>query len=163
MTERIKTPHPHALLMMEYAKDCLTDSEAWRNWECHFASDESWQTLDRHPSWVFLLSYRRKPNKIIKKFINGIEVPMHLTEKPKLGETYYCIDSVINVGDHRIGVDTYEWSNDKTDYSLYESNNCFATEEDAQANLDAIQKFELREEEECVINHNPYYRGRRAK
>ena len=28
MTERIKTPHPHAGLMMEYAKDCLTDSEA---------------------------------------------------------------------------------------------------------------------------------------
>lgn len=30
MTERIKIPHPHAVLMMEYAKDCLTDSEAWR-------------------------------------------------------------------------------------------------------------------------------------
>ena len=70
---------------------------------------------------------------------------MHLTEKPKLGETYYCIDSVINVGDLRIGVDAYEWSNHKIDYLLYASNNCFATESDAQVNLDAIQKFELRE------------------
>lgn len=145
MTERIKAPHPHAGLMIEYAKDCLTDIEAWRNWECHIASDDRWAALDRHPNWFIDRNYRRKPDKVIKKFINGIEVPMHRTDKPKLGETYYCIDSVINVGDHRIGVDAYEWSNDKTDYSLYESNNCFATGADAQANLDAIQKFELRE------------------
>ena len=144
MTERIKTPHPHAELMMEYAKDCLTDSEAWRNWEHRFASNDRWDALGRHPNWFIDKIYRRK-QRVIKKFINGIEVPMHLTEKPKLGETYYCIDSVINVGDHRIGVDAYEWSNDKTDYSLYASNNCFATEADAQANLDAIRKFELRE------------------
>ena len=156
MTERIKTPHPHAGLMMEYAKDCLTDSEAWRNWECRHTWEESWHNFGGHPKWLIYVSYRRKPNKIIKKFINGIEVPMHRTDKPILGEIYYCIDSVINAGDHRIGVDTYEWSNDKTDYALYESNNCFATEEDAQANLDAIQKvnldaiqkFELREVEE---------------
>ena len=145
MTERIKTPHPHAELMMEYAKDCLTDSEAWRNWECRFVSDESWTNLEHHPKWSPHIIYRRKPTKVIKKFINGIEVPMHRTDKPKLGETYYCIDSVINLGDHRIGVDAFEWSNDKTDYSLYASNNCFATEADAQANLDAMQKFELRE------------------
>ena len=144
MTERIKTPHPHAGLMMEYAKDCLTDSEAWRNWECRLASDESWKDLDRHPNWFIYMTYRRKPNKVIKKFINGIEVPMHLTETPKIGETYYFIGSI----DHRIGIDVYEWSDDRIDNSFYESNNCFATEEDAQANLDAIQKFELREVEE---------------
>ena len=148
MTERIKTPHPHARLMMEYAKDCLTDSEAWRNWECRFTQDASWRTLDRHPNWVFFLFYRRKPNKVIKKFINGIEVPMHRTDKPILGEIYYCIYSVINAGDNRTGVAAYEWSNDKADYAIYESNNCYATEADAQANLDAIQKFELREVEE---------------
>ena len=147
MTERIKIPHPHAGLMMEYAKDCLTDSEAWRNWEYRFTSDEPWKDLDYHPNWS-IDSYRRKPDKVIKKFINGIEVPMHLTEMPKLGEIYYCIDSVINVGDHRTGVDAYEWSNNRTDYSLYESNNCFATEAEAQANLDAIRKFELREVQE---------------
>ena len=147
MTERIKIPHPHAELMMEYAKDCLADSEAWRNWECRFASDESWVNLERHPNWYTYIIYRRKPNKVIKKFINGIEVPTHLTEKPKLGETYYFIGSI----DHRIGIDAYEWSNDRMDNSLYESNNCFATEEDAQANLDAIRefgRFELREVEE---------------
>ena len=144
MTERIKTPHPHAELMMEYAKDCLTDSEEWRNREHRFASNDRWDALGRNPNWFIDRNYRRK-QRVVKKFINGIEVPMHLTEKPKLGETYYCIDSVINVGDHRIGVDAYEWSNDKTDYSLYASNNCFATEADAQANLDAIRKFELRE------------------
>ena len=145
MTERAKTPHPHAGLMMEYAKDCLTDSEAWRNWEYRYTSDEPWKDLNCHPNWFIDRTYRRKPNKVIKKFINGIEVPMHLTEMPKLGETYYCIDSVINIGDHRIGADAYEWDNDKTDYALYESNNCFATEEDAQANLEAMWKFELRE------------------
>ena len=145
MTERIKEPHPHAGLMMEYAKDCLTDSEAWRNWEYRYISDKPWKDLVHHPAWCINLIYRRKPDKVIKKFINGVEVPMHRTEKPKLGEIYYCIDSVINLGDHRIGVDAFEWSNDRTDYSLYESNNCFATEEDAQANLDAMQKFELRE------------------
>ena len=144
MTERIKTPHPHAGLMMEYAKDCLTDSEAWRNWECRFASEESWHNFGGHPKWLIDVSYRRKPNKVIKKFINGIEVPMHLTEKPKFSETYYFIDII----EHRIVIDSCQWGNDGIDCSLYESNNCYATKEDAQANLDAIQKFELREVEE---------------
>lgn len=152
MTERIKTPHPHAGLMMEYAKDCLTDSEAWRNWECRHKWEESWQNFSGHPKWIIDVFYRRKQNRVIKKFINGIEVPMHLTEKPKFCETYYFIDSI----DHRIVIDACEWDNDRIDNSLYESNNCFATEEDAQANLDAIQKanldaiqkFELREVEE---------------
>ncbi len=144
MTERIKTPHPHAVLMMEYAKDCLTDSEAWRNWEYRFTPYASWQNLGCHPNWFIDVAYRRK-QRVIKKFINGIEVPMHLTEKPKFGEIYYRIDKVVNVNDYRIKVDAYVWGNDRIDYSLYESNNCFATEEDAQANLDAIRKFELRE------------------
>lgn len=62
MTERIKAPHPHAGLMIEYAKECLTDSEAWRNWEYRFTPYASWQTLGGHPNWFMDVTYRRKQN-----------------------------------------------------------------------------------------------------
>ena len=141
MTDRIKKPHVHAETAIEYAKDLLLDSEAWRGWRHMAQGENNWYDLASHPLWIDSTRYERKPKKVIKKFINGIEVPMHLTEHPKLGDTYYYVSL-------SYGVEIGRWANYAVDLNRFNMHNCYATVEDAQANLDAMIKFELREVEE---------------
>ena len=55
--------HKHAALMLEYAKDCETDAEAFKNWEVN-TGDNNWDTLIRHPAWAIRCEYRRKPKPV---------------------------------------------------------------------------------------------------
>ena len=57
--KQIKTPHPHGALMMEYAKECLIDVEAWRNWEITY-DGVNWVSINKSPCWYTDCYYRRK-------------------------------------------------------------------------------------------------------
>lgn len=71
--------HPHAELMLEYAKDAATMVEPWKNWENKSKFNDTWFGCQFHPEWKAESKYRRKP-KTVK--INGIDVPKGLTEAP---------------------------------------------------------------------------------
>lgn len=54
--------HPHAELMLEYAKDAMQDIELLKNWQFKpkEVSESGWGDIDR-PSWREDYQYRRKP------------------------------------------------------------------------------------------------------
>ena len=56
--------------------------------------------------------------------------------KPKVGDKYYYVAESISGG---LYVETLKWNNDITDYCAYRCGNCFASEEEAEA-----QMYELR-------------------
>lgn len=56
--------------------------------------------------------------------------------KPNVGDKYYYVEESIN---RELYIDTAKWNNDITDYSAYYCGNCFASEEEAEA-----QKYTLR-------------------
>lgn len=75
--------HPHAEVMMEYAKDAAIMAEPWKNWE--YCRNDKWRNLDRHPRWIVDHVYRRRLPKVI---INGIECVAGVKE-PVFDELYY--------------------------------------------------------------------------
>lgn len=80
----MKTPHKHAALMAEYAKDAAIDRDAFRFWQ--YQLDGSWFDCQNTPSWSEKRNYRRKPKTIN---INGHEVPEPLKTAPNLAEPYW--------------------------------------------------------------------------
>jgi hypothetical protein len=56
--------HKHADLMLEYAKDALTNKTPWELWECKKRNDDNWGNIGtHHPVWLDDVEYRRKPVK----------------------------------------------------------------------------------------------------
>lgn len=129
MDKTNKNSHPHASLMMEYAKDCRDDADAWKHWECYDNAIDMWITLDRQPLWDVGKQYRKK--QIVKR-VNGIVVPIHLTIVPEREDLYFYVDADGSVNSR-------PWLYSKYDFAVYEFNNCYATEEDALANRDAMK------------------------
>lgn len=56
--------------------------------------------------------------------------------KPKVGDKYWVVTESISGG---LYIETIKWNNDITDYCAYRCGNCFASEEEAEA-----QMYELR-------------------
>ena len=56
--------------------------------------------------------------------------------KPKVGDKYYYVEESISEG---LYIETIKWNNNITDYCAYRCGNCFASEEEAEA-----QMYELR-------------------
>lgn len=52
--------------------------------------------------------------------------------KPKVGDKYYHVEESINGG---LYIETIKWNNDMTDYCAYRCGNCFASEEEANAQM----------------------------
>lgn len=52
--------------------------------------------------------------------------------KPKVGDKYYHVEESIN---GELYIETIEWNNDMTDYCAYRCGNCFASEEEANAQM----------------------------
>ena len=52
--------------------------------------------------------------------------------KPKVGDKYYYVAESIN---GELYIETIEWNNDMTDYCAYRCGNCFASEEEANAQM----------------------------
>lgn len=80
-----KQAHPHAELMMEYAKDAATMAEPWVNWEYNTGAWREWRDLTKNPDWFPRTAYRRKQPKVI---INGIECNAGV-EVANFDELYY--------------------------------------------------------------------------
>jgi len=76
--------HPHAEVMMEYAKDAATMAEPWENWEFHHPV-LGWRNLGGNPDWDIDHEYRRKKSKVT---INGIECVAGVKE-PVFDGLYY--------------------------------------------------------------------------
>src|SRR6478735_3462310 len=81
--------HPHALLMMEYAKDCLSQRYP-TGWQFRLGPNEVWADFKgaQAPMWVESIQYRRKPKTIL---INGIEVPEPLRVAPNKGTQMWYV------------------------------------------------------------------------
>lgn len=54
------TPHIHAALMAEYAKDAAETNTPWDRWEFSYPSLGRWVELLEHPEWDPRKLYRRK-------------------------------------------------------------------------------------------------------
>ncbi len=52
--------------------------------------------------------------------------------KPKVGDKYYHVEESIN---GELYIETIKWNNDMTDYCAYRCGNCFASEEEANAQM----------------------------
>jgi len=57
-TEKYKSGHCHAHLMLQYAEDATTTDKPWNLWEVCFGS--RWVPLKTHPEWAQAAQYRRK-------------------------------------------------------------------------------------------------------
>ena len=57
-TEKYKSGHCHAYLMLQYAEDAATTDKPWNLWEVCF--DSKWVPLKTHPEWAQVAQYRRK-------------------------------------------------------------------------------------------------------
>jgi hypothetical protein len=60
----MNTPHPHAALMAEYAKDAAETETPWERWEWGHLSLHDYRPCGYHPSWNTNTFYRRKPTPI---------------------------------------------------------------------------------------------------
>lgn len=91
-TELPATKHPHAELMMEYAKDAMETDKPWLLWERSElpsnAAANSFKDLKDNPSWFEQYTYRRKTKTIN---INGHEVPEPLRVEPTSGTMVYLV------------------------------------------------------------------------
>lgn len=80
------TPHPHAALMAEYAKDAAETSTPWERWEVRTPASEYWVAAVAHPEWNTNHEYRRKPQTIT---VNGFTVPKPMATAPARRASYY--------------------------------------------------------------------------
>ena len=77
-----------------------------------------------------------------KKYINGIEVPMHETTTPSRGATYYIVD--FTVSSDCIPV---TWRDDQFDFNCLDVGLVFLTSEDATATANALKQFQIVKED----------------
>ena len=88
------TGHPHAELMLEYAKDWAETQTPWERWELMSDVFDEWLPLKGgHPIWLEHYQYRRTPKTIN---INGFEVPEPLRKEPNYGDECYTLVELFN-------------------------------------------------------------------
>lgn len=69
---------------------------------------------------------------ILKFLLMGNVRIVKLPWKPKVGDKYYYVEESIN---GELYIETIKWNNDMTDYCAYRCGNCFASEEEANAQM----------------------------
>jgi hypothetical protein len=130
---KVTQGHPHAELMLQYAKDSLTNPEAWEEWE--FTNNRSgWYALARSPSWHPENKYRKKQPMIT---VNGIKVKAGLKEEPEFGNKIYAVNLYGQVPYAEIVYNSwYSWVKDSVHNNLV-----FDNPEDAIAMTKALLSF----------------------
>jgi hypothetical protein len=128
----MKNGHKHADLMMEYAKDCKKNAEAYLNWEVKY-NGSRWKILSKNPEWHKNAEYRRKPKTIN---INGFEVPEPVREPLEAGQEYYapCLD----IGSLYCN---FTWNYDNYDFKLLERGIIHLDKESAIKHAKALLSF----------------------
>jgi hypothetical protein len=69
-------PHPHAELMLQYAKDAAETDKPWERWEV-LGTDGHWKPLPMTALWTEDRQYRRKPNTTPIRYTVSCNVPIH--------------------------------------------------------------------------------------
>ena len=77
-----------------------------------------------------------------KKYINGIEVPMHETTAPARGTRYYVVD--FRFSSNRAPA---TWNDDQFDFNCLDVGLVFLTVEDAMTTATAMKQFQLVKED----------------
>lgn len=109
------TPHPHAELIVAWAKGETIQVKS---------NDGKWVDCPR-PSWSDVATYRIKP-----------EEPSNEPWKPKKDEIYFFVSQR---ADGSFGVGEYHWSGNAEDNNLFGNNNCFRTREEAKAAVELVK------------------------
>jgi hypothetical protein len=92
-----------------------------------------WTQCTDHPSFYGLHKYRRKPKTIS---INGFDVPMPITVKPKPGQIYY-VSSIVNIN----FFDKHIWADDKNDNTWLSLKICHLDADSAIIHAKALLSF----------------------
>lgn len=135
LAEANKVPaaaHPHAELMMEYAKIAQTTDKPWEHFEVWQNDSCVWKSIHLPVRFYSHMEYRLKPEpKTIR--IGKYDVPEPVREPLKNGTTcWYPKLSNIDL------IDGYIWCNDDTDVRLLSYGLIHLTEEAAKAHAEAL-------------------------
>ena len=97
--------HPHAELMMEYAKIARTTDKPWTHFEVRQNDSRVWEAIHQPVRFYSHMEYRLKPEpKTIR--IGEYDVPEPVREPLENGTTCWCVDPM--VGEL---VWNYKWNN----------------------------------------------------
>ena len=124
--------HPHAELMMEYAKIARTTDKPWTHFEVRQNDSCVWEAIHRPVRFYSHMEYRLKPEqKTIR--IGEYDVPEPVREPLENGATcWYPKLSNIDL------IDGYIWCNDDTDLRMLSNGLIHLTEEAAKAHAEAL-------------------------
>lgn len=124
--------HPHAELMMEYAKIARTTDKPWTHFEVRQNDSCVWEAIHLPVRFYSHMEYRLKPEpKTIR--IGEYDVPEPVREPLENGATcWYPKLSNIDL------IDGYIWCNDDTDVRLLSYGLIHLTEEAAKAHAEAL-------------------------
>ena len=91
------TGHPHAELMLEYAKDWAETKHPWLRWRRRRVdSIGDWSACQDHPKWLEDYDYEHKPKPVVTININGFKVPEPLRKEPNYGDECYTLGALNN-------------------------------------------------------------------
>ena len=124
--------HPHAELMMEYAKIARTTDKPWEHFEVRQNDSRVWKAIHLPVRFYSHMEYRLKPEaKTIR--IGEYDVPEPVREPLENGATcWYPKLSNIDL------IDGYIWCNDDTDVRMLSNGLIHLTEEAAKAHAEAL-------------------------
>lgn len=75
--------HPHAELMLEYAKDAMETDKPWERWEWRRSDGDEWRSSAVCvPTWSTNFQYRRKPKPYEPTLLDqALELEIEAAEK----------------------------------------------------------------------------------
>ena len=133
------TGHPHAALMLEYAKDWAETKQPWLKWRRRQVNSVGdWFACHDHPKWLEYYDYERIPTPPATLFINGIEVPEPVREPLNDGERYFVTDLRRCYGS--------EWDNDEYDSQRLRAGIIHITGSSAEIHRKALLSCTAKEE-----------------
>jgi hypothetical protein len=128
------TGHPHAALMLEYAKDWAETKQPWLKWRRRpVNSVGDWFACQDHPKWLEQYDYERIPTPPAKIIINGIKVPEPVREPLNIGDSYFVPDLC--------GSYKSTWDNDDYDRQRLRAGIIHITKESAEIHRKALLSF----------------------
>ena len=132
--------HPHAALMLEYAKDWAETKQPWLKWRRRpVNSVGDWFACQDHPKWLEHYDYERIPTPPAVILINGIKVPEPVREPLNNGVKY----SLVVLGR---AVDDIKWASDGWDMENLRDGLIHLTKEAAEIHRKALLSFTAKEE-----------------
>ena len=138
-TNTKQTGHPHAALMLEFAKDAAETETPWYGWQGRTPGHSEWYECTHPPSWCDGSEYRRKPTPPKTININGIEVPEPVREPLNFGDEYVALDLICVIDD-------IEWFGDDWDMENLHLGIIHLTKEAAEIHRKALLSFTAKED-----------------